>query len=332
METEFNNWAVFADGKYHISEDLRLLFGARYTNDEVSFSHNRRSNDQYSRTGVGVRGFDTDFDGKTDETDLSGKLGVQYDLSDNSMAYFTLSQGYKGPAFNVFYNMAPVDTLPIGPETSDSYELGYKYASRDLVFNAAIFRTNIDGFQANNPEELDGVFITRLTNAGSVTTEGVELDFIWQVSDQFSLFGGLSTVDAVVDEFRCPVGLANCDGNSGADLPFSPDLKYSLSGEYFWEYDSMDVILNASYVYTDEIFSGAPGTTPDSNPEGLLPDYGILNASLAFSFNDDDMRISLIAKNLTDESFVTAYSGDNFRYQIPRDADRHFGVQFRMRF
>jgi iron complex outermembrane receptor protein len=44
------------------------------------------------------------------------------------------------------------------------------------------------------------------------------------------------------------------------------------------------------------------------------------------------MRISLIAKNLTDESFVTAYSGDNFRYQIPRDADRHFGVQFRMRF
>lgn len=332
METEFNNWAVFADGKYHISDDLRLLFGARYTSDEVSYSHNRRSNDQYSRTGVGVRSDNSNFDGKTDETDLSGKLGVQYDLSDNSMAYFTFSQGYKGPAFNVFYNMAVNDTLPIGPETSDSFEIGYKYASRDLVFNAAIFRTDIDGYQANNPELLDGVFITRLTNAGSVTTEGVELDFIWQVSDQFSLFGGLATVDAVVDEFRCPVGLATCDGNSGADLPFSPDLKYSLSGEYFWEYDNMDVILNASYVYTDEIFSGAPGTTPESNPEGLLPDYGILNASLAFSFNDDDMRISLIAKNLTDESFVTAYSGDNFRYQIPRDADRHFGVQFRMKF
>jgi iron complex outermembrane receptor protein len=332
METQFDNWAVFADGKYHINDDLRLLFGARYTSDEVSYSHNRRSNDQYSRTGVGVRGFDTNFDGETDETDLSGKLGVQYDINDNSMAYFTFSQGYKGPAFNVFYNMAPNDTLPIGPETSDSFELGYKYASRDLVVNAAVFRTEIDGFQANNPELLDGVFITRLTNAGSVITEGVELDFIWQVSDQFSLFGGLATVDAVVDEFRCPVGLTTCDGNTGADLPFSPDLKYSLSGEYFWEYDSMDVILNASYVYTDEIFSGAPGTTPESNPEGLLPDYGILSASLAFSFNDDDMRISLIAKNLTDESFVTAYSGDNFRYQIPRDADRHFGVQFRMRF
>ncbi|WP_269518592.1 TonB-dependent receptor [Alteromonas sp. BMJM2] len=332
METEFLNYAVFADGKYHLSDDLRLLFGLRYTKDEVSFSHNRRSNDEYARTGVGVRGFDTDFDGETDETDLSGKLGVQYDINDNSMTYFTFSQGYKGPAFNVFYNMAPNDTLPIGPETSDAYELGYKYSSRDFVFNAAVFHTEIDGFQANNPELLDGVFITRLTNAGSIITEGVEVDFIWQVNDQFSLFGGLASVDATVDEFRCPVGLDSCDGRSGADLPFAPDLKYSLSGEYVWELNNMDVYLNGSYVYTDEIFAGGPGTTADTNPEALLPDYGIVNASLAFSFNDDDVRISLIGKNLTDKSFVTTYSGDNFRYQIPRDADRYFGIQARLRY
>jgi iron complex outermembrane receptor protein len=332
METEFNNWAIFADGKYHINDDLRLLFGLRYTDDEVSFSHNRSSNDQYARTGVGVRAFSTDYDGKTDETDLSGKLGVQYDLNDKSMTYFTYSQGYKGPVFNVFYNMAPNDTLPIGPETSDAFELGYKFSNRDLVFNAAIFYTEIDGFQANNPEILDGVFITRLTNAGSIITQGVELDFIWQATDQFSLFGGLSTVNAEVDEFRCPVGLETCDGNSGADLPFSPDLKYSLSGEYVWELENMNVYLNASYVYTDELFVGAPGGNATDSPEALLPDYAIINASLAFSFNDDDIRVSLIGKNLSDESFVTTYSGDNFRYQIPRDADRHFGVQLRMRF
>jgi iron complex outermembrane receptor protein len=332
METEFNNWAVFADGKYHITDDLRLLFGLRYTDDEVSYSHNRRSNDEYARTGVGVRTNGTDFGGITDETDLSGKLGLQYDLGDKGMAYFTFSQGYKGPAFNVFYNMAQNDTLPIGPETSDAYELGYKFASRDLVFNAAIFRTEIDGFQANNPELLDGVFITRLTNAGSVITQGVEIDFLWKATNQLSIFGGLAAVDAEVDEFRCPVGLASCDGDSGADLPFSPDLKYSLSGEYVWELSDVNVFLNASYVYTDEIFAGGPGTTAETNPESLLPDYGIVNASLAFSINDDDIRVSIIGKNLTDERFVTTYSGDNFRYQIPRDADRHFGVQLRVKF
>jgi len=333
METEFDNWALFADGKYHINDDFRLLFGLRYTDDEVSFSHNRSSNDEYRRTGVGVRGFDTDYEGSTDESNVSGKFGAQFDISDDSMVYATYSQGYKGPAFNVFYNMSDNDTLPIGAETSDAYELGYKYASRDLIFNAAIFRTEIDGFQANNPELLDGVFITRLTNAGSVITQGAEFDFMWQATDQLTLTGGLSTVDAEVDKFRCPVGLATCDGSSGADLPFSPDLKYSVTGEYVWELEDMEIYLNGSYVYTDELFVGAPGGTAGAeNPVDLLPDYGIINASLAFSFNDDDYRISIIGKNLTDESYVTTYSGDNFRYQIPRDADRYFGVQLRAKF
>jgi iron complex outermembrane receptor protein len=335
METEFDNWALFADGKYHINDDFRFLFGLRYTDDEVSFAHNRNSNDQYGRKGVGVResSLDTDYDGSTDQSNLSGKFGAQFNINDDSMVYATYSQGYKGPAFNVFYNMSDNDTLPIGEETSDAYELGYKYASRDLIFNAAIFRTEIDGFQANNPELLDGVFITRLTNAGSVITQGIEFDFMWQATDQLTLTGGLSSVDAEVDEFRCPVGLLTCDGNSGADLPFSPDLKYSVTGEYVWELDDMEIYLNGSYVYTDELFVGAPGATAAAvNPVDLLPDYAILNASLAFSFDDDNYRISIIGKNLTDKSFVTTYSGDNFRYQIPRDADRYFGVQLRAKF
>ena len=335
MKTEFANWALFADGKYHINDDFRLLFGLRYTDDEVSFSHNRNSNDQYGRKGVGVREstLDTNYQGSTDQSNVSGKFGAQFSINDDSMVYATYSQGYKGPAFNVFYNMSDNDTLPIGEETSDAYELGYKYASRNLIFNAAIFRTEIDGFQANNPELLDGVFITRLTNAGSVITQGIEFDFMWQATDQLTITGGLSSVDAEVDEFRCPIGLPNCDGKSGADLPFSPDLKYSVTGEYVWELDDMAIYLNSSYVYTDEIFAGAPGATAAAvNPVDLLPDYAILNASLAFSFDDDNYRVSIIGKNLTDESYVTTYSGDNFRYQIPRDADRYFGVQLRAKY
>ena len=30
METQFDNWALFADGKYHFTEDFRLLFGLRF--------------------------------------------------------------------------------------------------------------------------------------------------------------------------------------------------------------------------------------------------------------------------------------------------------------
>lgn len=334
MSTEFVNWAVFGDGRYNMTEDFRLLFGLRYTDDEVSFNHNRYSNDTYGRRGVGVRpaSENTDFDGKTSKTNTSIKLGAQYDIEDMGMVYATYAQGYKGPAFNVFYNMAEKDTLPIAEETSDAYEIGYKYASSNFMFNAAIFNTSIENFQANNFDTSTGTTITRLTNAGDVSTQGIELDFLWQVTDSFTLSGGFAKVDAEIDEFFCPPEVTSCTDRSGLDVPFSPDVKYNLTADYIMEMDNFDVLMNASYVYTDEQQANLPNSAGEFNPAHLLPDYGILNASVAFSFNDDAYRVSLIAKNLTDESYFTTYSGDNFRYQVPREADRHFGVQLRANF
>lgn len=333
MKTEFVNWALFGDGKYHLSDDFRLLFGARYTNDEVSFTHNRINNDQYGRKGVGVREatLNTDFAGETDNTNTSLKLGAQYDINDDSMVYTTWAQGYKGPGFNVFYNMSANDIAPIAEETNDAYEIGYKYASHNFVFNAAIFKTEIEGFQANNFDVSDGTTTTRLTNAGNVSTQGIEADFTWQATDNLTITGGFAKVDAEIDEFFCPIGEA-CTDRSGLDVPFSPDLKYSLATTYVTELEGMDIIWNASYVYTDEQIATLPSNEGEFSPVALLPDYALLNASVAFSFDDDKYRISVIAKNLTDEQFFTSYSGDGFRYQVSRDADRHFGVQFRSNF
>jgi iron complex outermembrane receptor protein len=333
MRTKFNNWAVFADGKYHVSDDLRILFGLRYTDDEVSFNHRRVNHDPYGRQGVGVQPEknNTPRSGETDEQNFSVKLGAQYDLGGAGMLYTTYSQGYKGPGFNVFYNMGANDSLPIAEETSDAYELGYKFASTNFMFNAAIFRTEIEGFQANNFDNSTGVTITRLTNAGNVSTEGFEFDFVWQATDDLRLTAGLAKIDAEIDEFFCPVGEA-CTDRSGLDVPFSPDLKYSLGADYVMALDDMDIIWNANYVYTDEQVATLPSNTGEFSPAVQLPDYALLNASVAFSFNDDAYRISLIAKNLTDEKYFTSYSGDGFRYQAPRDADRHFGVQLRVNF
>jgi len=333
MRTEFVNWALFGDGKYHVSDDFRLLFGARYTNDELSYSHRRENNDQYGRKGVGVREatLDTDFEGSTDNTNTSFKLGAQYDINDDSMVYTTWSQGYKGPGFNVFYNMSINDTRPIAEETNDAYEIGYKYASHNFVLNAAVFKTEIEGFQANNFDTSDGTTITRLTNAGNVSTQGIEADFVWQATENWTISGGFAKVDAEIDEFFCPIGEA-CTDRSGLEVPFAPDLKYSLATQYVSEFENMNVIYNASYVYTDDQVATLPSNTGDFSPAVRLPDYSMLNASVAFSFNDDKYRFTLIAKNLTDEQYFTSYSGDGFRYQVPRDADRHFGIQFRSNF
>lgn len=338
MSTEFNNWALFTDGTYDLSEDLRLIMGLRYTDDEVSFTHRRINNDEFGRRGVGVRPAteNTDESGSTDETNVSGRLGWQYDLADGQMVYATYSQGYKGPGFNVFYNFNPdIHNRPIGAEESDAFEIGYKYASNDLLFNLALFSTDIEGFQANNFDCSDGTCITRLTNAGDVSTQGIEVDFMWMATENLTLTGGFASVTAEIDRFNCPPEVAegSCTDRSGLSVPFSPELKYSVAAEYVLETaHGFDVYFNSSYVFTDEQYSDLPSNTGDFNPASLLPDYAVLNGSIGFSFNDDAFRVTFVAKNITDESFATTYSGDNFRYQIPREADRYYGVSFRAQF
>lgn len=336
FDTEFDNFAIFGQGTAQLTDNLDLIFGLRYTDDEVSFNHRRVNNDAFGRRGVGVRSvfLNTDFSNSTDETNTSGKLGLQWDVNDSSMVYATWSQGYKGPAFNTFYNMGETDTLPIGEETSEALELGYKLTTGNLYANFALFKTDIENFQANNFDDSTGVTITRLTNAGDVSTQGIEVDFIWQPSENFQLSGGLASIDAEIDRFNCPRGIdpGACTDRSGLDVPFSPDLKYSLNANYVIPMANMDVILNGSFVHTDEQVADLPGNNGSENPAARLPEYDIFNASIALSWAEDKYRLTLIGKNLGDESYVTTYSGDNFRYQIPRDAERYFGASFRANF
>ncbi|MGB5624614.1 MAG: TonB-dependent receptor, partial [Woeseiaceae bacterium] len=312
----------------------------RVTEDEVSFNHNRRNNDPFGRQGVGVRNAanNSNFSNKTDESNTSGKLGAQWSTDNLGMFYLTYAQGYKGPAFNTFYNMGPNDVLPIGAEESNAFELGWKYTADTFLLNLTAFKTDVENFQANNFDNSTGVTITRLTNAGDVSTEGFEADFLWQPMENISIGGGFAAVDATIDKFNCPLdaitGLppAGCSERSGLDVPFSPDLKVSLYGEWVVPLNTMDFVLNGSYVHTDEQYSDLPGTDGTFNPAALLPSYDILNLTASLSFNDDQFRISLIGKNLGDESYATTYSGDGFRYQIPRDASRYFGVGLRAAF
>ena len=337
MSTEFNNWAVFGDGKYSISDSTRLLFGLRYTDDEVSYSHNRQSNDQYGRRGVGVRPAteNTNANGSTSKSNVSGKFGIQTDLNDDSMFYATATQGYKGPGFNIYYNFKANgdDAAPISEELSTSLELGYKYTSDTLILNAAIFQTDIEDFQANNADCSDGTCITRLTNAGDVSTEGVEIDFTWAPMENLTLSGGLASIKAEIDKFNCPDPTAtNCSARSGLPVPFAPELKYSIMAQYVIPRENMDIIINGSFVHTDEQVAGLPGNDGSQNPAELLPEYDMVNASVGFSFDDDRYRVSIVGKNLGDESYVSTYSGDGFRYQVPRDASRYFGAAFKASF
>ncbi|WP_306253246.1 TonB-dependent receptor [Parvularcula sp. IMCC14364] len=356
FNNNFENYAFFGQADFDFTEAVSGFFGFRQTHDEVSFVYTRRNNDEFGRQGVGVRpaapnsqfsaasgGFDNTFSNSTEEDNFSVKAGLRADLSELFQSdrnigdvYFTFAQGYKGPGFNTFYNMGTNDALPIAAEESQSFEIGYKFNAGPLLLNIAAYSAEIDDFQANNFDNSTGVTITRLTNAGTVETQGVEVDAIWQATENLTLTAALAVNDATIKEFNCPIDQttgqppANCTSRSGLDLFFSPDVNYSLGFDYETPVsDTTDLFLNGNFSHVDDQQSLLPGNDGSISPNSPLPSYDQLDVNVGLSMYDDKYRVTLIGKNLTDDSFVTTFSGDGFRYQIPREADRYFGVSFR---
>jgi len=329
----FDNLALFADGTFHLGDRWRVIAGLRWTQDDLSFDHLYRFS---PIAGPGIRsqagGGTAQLAGRNESEEVSGRAGLQFDVSDNFMAYATYARGYKGPAYNVFFNMTVNNADVIDAETADSYEVGFKSTLWDsrVILNGALFSAKYDNFQANNFLFLNGTLITTLTNAGEVSTEGFELDLMARPIDNLSIMAGVAYADAKVDKFFTPPGQTPTVRDN-TKLPLAPELKASVAAEYRLEFEMLDIVPNLMYVYTDDQYAdlNEPAVT-------LIPSYSTVDLTVAFADKDDRYRLTLIGRNLTDESFAAMITrggpGGAPRLQIPRDADRYFGAQFRWSF
>jgi len=326
---ETDSWSLFGEATLNLAPDWRAIAGARWTDDRVSYDHRRTSTQATAFPGVqpGVSNAgSTDADGK------SGRFGVQYDVGPNVMTYATYSRGYKGPAYNVFFNMLDRDTLALKPETSNAFELGVKASAFDrrLTANLAVFDTKYQNYQANFYDTVVGTVVTRLINAGDVSTRGLELDVNARPTRQLTLSAALAYTDARIDDFKCPPAAAASCNLNGQPLPFSPKWKsfvragYRLPLENGWNVD-----LTTDYAYQTR-------TQYDlfQSPDAIQPAYGILNAGVALSSPKDGWRVALVAKNLAGKSYATnlAASTGYATRGVPRDDERYVGITARKEF
>ena len=320
--------AIFGEGTFNFSEQLRAIAGLRYTSDDLSYYHGRVA----STTGIpGVGATRATVNGSTTENAVSGRFGPQFEISKEMMVYATYSRGYKGPAYNVFFNMSPTQDNVLAPEKSKSFELGFKseLMDRRVRLNVAAFTTDYDGYQANVPDLVNGTIVTRLINAGKVSTKGVEVDLTARITPQLTVNAAVANIIARVKQFTCPVGAAaSCDIN-GRPLPFSPDWKGSVRVKY-----SQPLSGNLTLDFgADASWQGKTNFDLSQQPDSFQKEYTIVNASIALQ-STAGWRLALVGKNLTDESYATFVqsSGTNINRYVPRDDKRYFGVNFRYDF
>ncbi|QKS01078.1 TonB-dependent receptor [Sphingomonas sp. CL5.1] len=331
--TTLTSYAGFGQGTFNFTHAFRGILGVRYTEDKVGYDFARTSTQTTAFSGVNPAFAAA---GSIKGHGWSGNVGLQYDVAQDIMAYATYTRGYKGPALNVFFNMLARDTGRIAPEKSNAYEAGLKTRlfDRRLTLNLAAFYAEYDNYQANFLDIVAGQVVTRLTNAGSVSTRGIEMDFNAAVTDNFSLSGGFNYTDAHINKFICPAGtVVTCaDAINGKPLPFAP--KYKGTATVDWRLplnlQGFNVDLNSSVTYQSKT-----NFDINQNPYSYQNPYAIWDAGITLRTADDKYALSFLVKNITNKQFVIQRipNGTSFMRQItPRDAERYVGVTARMNF
>jgi iron complex outermembrane receptor protein len=345
---DIENYAVFGQGTYDFNDWIGLTVGLRWTHDSIDYAHRRapgvnRTNG-VPTTGAGISGAPAGgtiasggngtilSTGSSSNSNFSGKAVLTVKPSDDVLLFGSYTRGYKGPAFNVFFNhTAPTNSVPIDEETSDSFELGIKsrFADNRIQVNASAFQVTYDGFQANNFVLLNGAVVTNLTNAGTVRSTGFELDILANPVEGLDLFANVAYADAKVKRFN-PNPLTNApDARNGTKLPLAPEWSWNIGAAY----ETPFTAFGSEYrVYIRTAYNRVGSQFSDLGQSGPIESYGLWNASVGYSDADDNVRITFIMKNITDESYVLLNTSAGQRLHIPRDADRYAGASLRFRF
>ncbi|MBS0364036.1 MAG: TonB-dependent receptor [Proteobacteria bacterium] len=323
------NYSGFGEANINFTKNFRAIAGLRLVHDDLSFYTNRTSTSPTAVPGVQPAFAAT---GSVGVNGYADRLGLQYDVNDDVHTYFTYSRGYKGPAYNVFFNMTALQTNQLRPETSNAYELGLKsrFFDRRLQFDAAIFDDTVSNYQANEPDLVAGTVVTRLINAGQVSTRGVEIDAVGKFIDNLTLTADYTYLDAKIDNFNCPPGSAiSCQVN-GKPLPFAPRNKFSVRADYTaWTNGRYEVGLKTDYSWQSKQQDSLAQT-----PDTIQPAYGVWNGSIVLTDRQSDWDARLVVKNITNEHYylVIGEANGGIVGTVPRDFSRYAGVSIHKNF
>ena len=304
-ESENTSWATFGQMDYALTDRMTLVGGIRYTKDEKIRS-----------AGIGFGVEDGPLPpltvavniGSEDQWNkVTGKLGINYDLSEEAMVYASWSRGYKSGGFNA------TQTEPYGPETVDAYELGLKsqWLDRRLQANVAAFYYDYQDKQDVQQVTEPGALLLRSTrNASAAEITGIEIEVQALVTDGLSLDLSLGYLNAEFDKYLTFDPLFPLLGDqdlSGNVLPYSPEWTAHVGAQYEWNLgDNLGhLTARTDYSWVDSRWTNAfnrLGGGVIQGAEGdFLPDYHVVNARLQWDSNSADWQLALYANNLTDE-------------------------------
>jgi iron complex outermembrane receptor protein len=295
--------AVYADWTFDLTDRLTLDVGARYTDeDKHALALNRFYLTNSYETSWGTA---ANFDKTVNFKNVSPKVSLDYEISDEVMVYGLATRGFKSGGYNIRANTTAVPRSgePFDDEVVDSYEIGSKMSLMDnsLFLNLAYFHNKYKDIQLsvftsftlpNGSQSFFGDF----TNAGRGTVQGVEVEYQWLPSQHWLISGNLAWLDAEYDEFITGgVNVADTQRFTNA-----PEFSGALNLEYRTPLaNGGNLSARVGYSYQGEVWP-----TTDLSPAIRQNGYGLVGAGVIWKANDA-WTFSLQGSNLADEEYRT---------------------------
>ena len=234
---------------------------------------------------------------------VTGDLKLEFQPTDENMAYVSVSRGYKpgyinGNAVNLGC-LDPNSITALGnakEETLWAYEIGSKNRFLDNTVQANItgFIYQYENLQVSSQFDNTGY----IQNAPRAQVRGIEFEGIWEPVEDLSLsavYGYLNSKYLEYTGFNFATG--EIEDFSGNRMIRAPEHTATLAAEYAWSLNGNGrIIPRIQYFISDEIFFNA-----SNSDDSREPSYGTLQIRTRWESEDDRMFIEGFVQNLTDE-------------------------------
>lgn len=338
-EVETTTYALFVNGDYELSDNLKLGFGVRVSTETKKVD--------WETDGTGSGAFriatGTVVDKRTDNH-VAPTISLNYAMSDELNTYIKYGNGYKSGGYNLDFIDASTldDGIGYDKETVDNFEIGLKGSAldRDLSFTFAAFHAKYSDYQVNQFIDLgNGQTSISIRNAADVETSGLEAEVKYLVTDELTLNFSAGLLDTEFVSF--PGGGTGGTDVSGNQLPKAPEASFNVGIQYYYPIEALgaDLLARLDYSYSDSYFTDVNNidsqtlSSGDTVPFGLVPSKSLLNARLGLISQNDDWTVSLWARNLTDKVYLTNNNRDFFGTLVNYyGAPRTFGIELEYSF
>lgn len=247
-----------------------------------------------------------------EDTYFTPRVSLDYKLNDDQLIYASVAQGVKSGGLNPEFAGGLEDEEKVyGPDENTTIEIGSKNTFLDgrMQLNAAIYSIDWSNLQASTAKINGGPFDSaHVGNVGSATSQGLELDMTYAVTDALTLNAGLAVIDATYDSGAfsqrvaitniCDDIVCNADGDiDGNDLPRSSDTQWNVGVQYDGAFNNgIDYFLRADVAGQSEQYVSEVNTA-------TIPSRTLTN--LRGGVSKDNWSAELWVKNATDEEYVS---------------------------